>query len=305
MNITIQQMRYFVTAAECLNFTKTAQKHYTSQPVVSKWIGKLEADLGEKLFERNRYSIKLTRTGEMLYISWKKILESFDLSLENAGVGPGKSSLRIGCLKMLEREEPLLSLIRRFEKRRPDVNMSLEFYGFRMLENLFYEGNLDIIFSYDVSIEEREGYEKKRLYKLPMYFAVANDNLPEDDSEALKALQSWPLLLLSASESREGGQNIIDICARLGLDFSNSGIRFLPNEETLEAYVRSGKGVTIGGSSIRYGSGDMIRLIPLGDNVVNYVSASRKSGHIPSPLKDFWDNYINKPINLSNSEINS
>lgn len=59
----LQQLHYFKTAAEMQNITRAAKKLYISQPALSASIGRLERDVGVRLFERHSNSIRLTEAG--------------------------------------------------------------------------------------------------------------------------------------------------------------------------------------------------------------------------------------------------
>ena len=52
--MTIQQIQYFLMAAEKMSFTETAKVMYVSQPAVSRQISLLEEEIGLELFRRNR-----------------------------------------------------------------------------------------------------------------------------------------------------------------------------------------------------------------------------------------------------------
>lgn len=66
MNITPKQLRMFLALAESLNFSKTAEQLYMTQPSLSKAIRDLEATLGLPLFERTTRSVQLTAGGRRL-----------------------------------------------------------------------------------------------------------------------------------------------------------------------------------------------------------------------------------------------
>ncbi|MCF0120813.1 MAG: LysR family transcriptional regulator, partial [Oscillospiraceae bacterium] len=66
INISLQQIEYFLTVAECNFFSEAANRLYVSQPAVSKWIGKLEKELGVTLFIRSRDGATLTEKGKYL-----------------------------------------------------------------------------------------------------------------------------------------------------------------------------------------------------------------------------------------------
>ncbi|MBQ6971852.1 MAG: LysR family transcriptional regulator [Synergistaceae bacterium] len=56
-------LRYFLEAAKELNITRTAAKFHVAQPAMSKQLGKLERELGRKLYVREQHGIRLTPDG--------------------------------------------------------------------------------------------------------------------------------------------------------------------------------------------------------------------------------------------------
>jgi LysR family transcriptional regulator, benzoate and cis,cis-muconate-responsive activator of ben and cat genes len=64
--VELRQLRYFMAVAEEMSFTRGATKVGVSQPPLSRQISNLEAELGARLFDRNKHSVALTETGELL-----------------------------------------------------------------------------------------------------------------------------------------------------------------------------------------------------------------------------------------------
>lgn len=60
----IENIRYFVTSAECGSISAASEMLYTSQPHVSQVIKRLENELGAVLFERGPEGVRLTSAGE-------------------------------------------------------------------------------------------------------------------------------------------------------------------------------------------------------------------------------------------------
>lgn len=51
--MTITQIKYFITAAKYLSFTKAADKLFITQPALSRQIASIEMELNMQLFIRN------------------------------------------------------------------------------------------------------------------------------------------------------------------------------------------------------------------------------------------------------------
>lgn len=62
----IQQLQYFAKVADCLSFSEAARQLDVSQPALSRSVAKLEAELGQPVFERGGRKLQLTEAGELL-----------------------------------------------------------------------------------------------------------------------------------------------------------------------------------------------------------------------------------------------
>lgn len=58
---------YFITIVECGSLTKASERLYVSQPSLSKYIKRLESNLGVQLFDRTSSPLRLTFAGERYY----------------------------------------------------------------------------------------------------------------------------------------------------------------------------------------------------------------------------------------------
>ena len=73
--MNLRQLKYFVTLAETLSFTKTAQVFYISQTAVTQQIKSLESQLGVPLFRRTKRKVELTSAGAVFLPEAREILE--------------------------------------------------------------------------------------------------------------------------------------------------------------------------------------------------------------------------------------
>src|SRR5207237_8602009 len=72
----IHQLRYFVAVADEGNFSRAAEKVRVAQPSLSQQIQKLEAEVGQSLFDRLSRTVVLTEAGRCLLEFARKILAS-------------------------------------------------------------------------------------------------------------------------------------------------------------------------------------------------------------------------------------
>jgi LysR family hydrogen peroxide-inducible transcriptional activator len=86
--VSIKALHYLIALAECLNFSRAANRCAVTQPTLSTQVRKLEEYLGVKLFERNRTRVALTDDGERI------------LRLARIAVGAADEILRIRRTRM-------------------------------------------------------------------------------------------------------------------------------------------------------------------------------------------------------------
>ena len=74
------QVRYFLTLAETLNFTRAAEMCHVTQPALTRAIQKLEEELGGLLFYRERNLSQLTELGQLM----RPLLEQASTAAQSA-----------------------------------------------------------------------------------------------------------------------------------------------------------------------------------------------------------------------------
>lgn len=80
--MTLQQLKYLITVAECKNITVAAEKLYISQPSLSAAIHNLEKEMNVTAFVRSNKGITVTKEGEELLSFARNLLEQADIMKE-------------------------------------------------------------------------------------------------------------------------------------------------------------------------------------------------------------------------------
>lgn len=140
------QIKSFLMAAECLNFTMAADRLYISQPVLSRNIAALEAELGVQLFVRTSNSVRLTPGGQVVY-RWAKEsqITQNDILLQarQANLEPN-CVLRIGFILTEVIPEDIAEAILEFQQSFPDTQVSISYHSGQQLTQQLVDHTLDV-----------------------------------------------------------------------------------------------------------------------------------------------------------------
>lgn len=141
----INQIRYFVTAAETLNFTRAAERCNVTQPALTRSIKKLEDELGGPLFRREGRNTHLTELGRMVR---PRLEQAFSLTelVRGEAVDFSKmvnAKLDLGVMCTIA-PASVMSLVEFFNQQAPQLQLAIhETSGNRLAERLI-EGDLDV-----------------------------------------------------------------------------------------------------------------------------------------------------------------
>ena len=160
--MNFSQIKCFLAAADCLSFTRAADRLYLSQPVLSRQIAAMEDELGIELFTREKKSIKLTAAGEILSQGLSRLGREYRTLVEKAGaIHHGfAGSLNIGMVEGQLICPPYSIALNRFRDKYPDVRVNLSRHTLAGLQNALQSGELDVAFAalFNLNDEEDSDY---------------------------------------------------------------------------------------------------------------------------------------------------
>lgn len=122
----LTQLRSFLALAETLHFSRAAERVHLSQPALSLQIRALEAELGVRLFERNRRKTEITEAGAVFRDEIAAALAAVEHAAARARqAAAGKiGSLRIGFISTAA-ALVVPSLVTAFRKSHPEVELEM------------------------------------------------------------------------------------------------------------------------------------------------------------------------------------
>jgi DNA-binding transcriptional LysR family regulator len=90
----------FLAVAEARSFSRAAHTVHSTQPTLSRQIGRLESELGTRLFERYGRHVELTFNGQLLLPLAQAIVARTEdaISLMKEQAGAGASTVRLGAV---------------------------------------------------------------------------------------------------------------------------------------------------------------------------------------------------------------
>ncbi len=140
-----EKVKTFLTLADTLSFTKTANLLHKSQSVVSRHILSIEAEVGFPLFIRDSRFCSLTPAGERYAEGLRKLSDQYDLLVgESLRIHKGVSgALKIG-IHNSEINGQYLSIIANFRDLYPNTSVSFVDYRDSELNERMQKNEIDL-----------------------------------------------------------------------------------------------------------------------------------------------------------------
>ncbi len=145
--VELRQLTSFVAVAEELHFRRAAERLHLAQPSVSQHIRGLEAELGVRLFERNRRGAALTAAGDALLPEARDLLaraEGAAAIARSTGIGE-RGRLRLSLTRSLT-GGIAGAIVAAYRQRYPEVELELSVGNTMLHVEQLLEGDIDVGF---------------------------------------------------------------------------------------------------------------------------------------------------------------
>jgi LysR family transcriptional regulator, hydrogen peroxide-inducible genes activator len=181
----IHQLRYFVAVANEGSFSRAAAREHVAQPSLSQQIQKLEAEMGQPLFDRLPRKVVLTEPGKCFLEHARKILTGItdarrcvdELELDVAG------QLSVGAIPTIALYL-LPALIGEFQHQHPKVRFEIFEDTTESLAQRLEDGTLDVVLA--STCDENPALERHSLGNEPLLIL-----LPKKHPLARKKKVRW------------------------------------------------------------------------------------------------------------------
>jgi DNA-binding transcriptional LysR family regulator len=240
----IRQLRYAIAVAEELNFTRAARRCNVSQPPLSRAIQELEEEVGARLFERDKHSVRSTPAGESFIGDVRRALavleEGVDRARRVAAGYKGTLSVGIGGSTLYSL---LPSLVRRFHVEAPDIR--LEFSSMSVLYQIeaLRAGEIDVgivrLPVVDELIETQFVHSEALVVALPLGHRLLQSSEPI----MIEQLASDRFITYELTRGFNFHADLLSLC-RLA-SFDPDIVHQAPTTEAVIGIVACGEGVAI------------------------------------------------------------
>ncbi len=241
----LRHLRYFVSVAEALSFTKAAEKLHTAQPSLTRQIRNLEEELGVRLLHRTKQKVTLTDEGRSFLADARRLLALAAETVESVRrLHSGEvRALNVGYVSNLY-YELIPRTLASFHQTFPTISVNLFDLSCGEQFRALQDGKLDLGF---VGLHEpiaRRGLEFRTIASYKTVVALPKDNpLASKTKVELKALA--PMFFIGMSETSYPGYRdwLVKTCQRAA--FTPKVLQDVDLERKMIHAVAAGLGVAI------------------------------------------------------------
>lgn len=172
-----QKIKYFLKAAETLNFSEAARQMYITPQSFGKQIALLEQEMGFPLFERSTRQTRLTASGKIVYENLSgRVLELEKEYEKMCAMGTKRSKqIRLGVFNALSRTRVVSPVVNHILANYPDRDVSIRMCDMSDLKMDMQNGQLDLVITTTHKTEpEWPECQKIELFSSPAKVVVSS-----------------------------------------------------------------------------------------------------------------------------------
>ena len=212
--IELRQLRYFVTLAEELHFSRAAAREHIAVSALSSQVRRLERTLGVLLVERTTRRVDLTEAGARFVIEAREIIDHVDRAAVLAqGLASAPPALRVGVLD--EGYDAIRPVLRAVQARHPELEIHQIQAGVPEQCRLLADGRLDAGIGRLTTAAPTIASELFRLDQLGVLVQAGHD-FARLRTVGVSDLRHQTLLLADEERAPEFTQFVTELCRSAG-----------------------------------------------------------------------------------------
>lgn len=215
--MNIRQLKYFISAAEHLNFTVAARSLYIAQSTLSQQIMDLEKQFGVKLFSRNSHDVKLTVAGTALVKEARDLITKSDEVIRivrQAEFGVA-GSIVIGFVAGLERRI-LPNLVASLRHKYPNITLKFQNLDIQSLDRMLRHNDVDIGVTVVPHLNKISGLIYKTIYTDILSIVISYDHSLAHKANIDFSDLNQESFIFTDLGSR-GLEHLLQVCSRRGI----------------------------------------------------------------------------------------
>lgn len=276
-------LRYFVTVADELHFTRAAERLGMAQPPLSQQIRKLETEIGAPLFRRFSRGVELTDAGKILYEDATQILNLVELARNRAqSAARGLSGrIRVGFASSVVFHPIVAKVVRAYRDAFPGVQLAPWESHVSGLMNDLMEERIDVAVIRQAS-QQSENLKVEALLAEEMVVVLPSQHrLTELDALSMDMLGEETLIMFPRAMAPVLYEEIISSCVKAG--FTPRLGQESSQVASAVSMVAAGFGVSIVPYSIRQFHAEGVTYRPIRGNApsARVALAYRSAEHSP------------------------
>lgn len=206
--MTLQQLIYLTTVAECKNITEAAEKLFISQPSLSTAIHNLEKEMGVTAFVRSNKGVTVTREGEELLSFARMLLEQADIMKEHFGVETNRApKFSVSCQHYAFAVNAFVEVIKAYDAEKYSFILRETQTGEIIDDVANGKSELGVLYLSEQNesvllklFKKNELVFEELLAASPHVFISKNHPLSKKESVTLEDLQPYPYLVYEQGE---------------------------------------------------------------------------------------------------------
>lgn len=210
------QLKLFISLSKTLNFTKTANEFYVTQPTVSNYIKSLERSIGVKLLNRDSHSVSLTPEGRE-FVNYASQIIALQLEAENRlrNIADGRRGyLRVA---MLSSASSFFSCcLEEFMHRYPDVQVNVDLLEGAEMTSALNKKSHDLYFAHKHMLPNSAEISFKPLGSVQLYLFVHRNFLGEIDMNDWSSIAKYHFVSTPAQDFTLS-ESITKLCEKRGI----------------------------------------------------------------------------------------